>query len=478
MENTSDIPELKLAKVGAKRRRRGGGLPLFGGSGTAGGGVGAGAAGTLASKIGISLLAAALGAGAYGLGKALRPETPIPAKRPRTFASAAAEKQKYEGDLSRLPGPQTRRADSLGMVSGSMDGLTPEERAARAASAKAEADKQAKEAAEAAKKGQEAPPGIDANALAAAAAGAEAGKDNKKEKGGPFNSRFGNLSASLGGGLAGGSGLAGGVGQSFGAPKLGEHLGLGRAGAFQQASKPARAAAQPSHAATHGQGLARRQLNRAAGFSQAARVGTAESRTTSARAAFEDNAGERSAITGGGLGMGAGKGGTTEAPPSENPAGGGPTMGGDSGSGSGSGAPPAGPPDTKAKWEPWIKAAAIATLTATALLVYAEFIMSVNWHVGGIALAQLLGKIVMYLGILITAIGLVILGMGQTWQGSLFTAMGGLFIWAGHMVAVHPGTANLTHAKTNYWILTLGTSVSGAFMGGMGASGASHHWDA
>ena len=435
MNSAPEIPDLKLANVGSRRKRRGGALPFFGGSGAGGGSFGAGAAGALAAKIGVSLLAMSLGAGAWSLGKAMRPDTSKFTRRPKALA-LAAEKQKYEGDLSNLPSNQAGRGDSLGMVLGSMDGLTPEERAAREAAAKAETDRKIKEAEEAGKQadagkkgGEAAPPGADAIAAAVAgAAGADAGKD--KDKGGALKSRFGSLSSSFGSGLAGGAGLSGGVGQSFSGPKLGAQptAGSGRIGSFQQPAKPTLASARLAHVTTHGKGLAARQLQRAFGFSQASRSGAAETRTMNARAAFEDNAGEGSAITGQGLISGAGQAGTADATPTEGPIGGGPTTG----SPATTSAPDVGTPVSVSPWAKWINIAKILLAIAGILLIIAAVLQHFGWLK---SIAQVLGWAVAGLAAIVTLMGVMIMGMGQIIQGALFTALGGITAWAGYAVA-------------------------------------------
>src|SRR3989338_3271925 len=210
MSNEVQIPEFKLAKVGVKRERKKGGIPLwFLGrgasrfSGAYGGGALGGVLGGLGAKIGVSILAAALGAGAYGLGKTLAPNEAklAAAKQSKLFADGAP---RYGGDLSGLPS-NGRAPDSLGMVSGSLDGKTPEQRAAEAAEAQAAANAGAQVQADQDDAAQQAPAAAGvpdpASLAAAAGAGASAGQS------GPFASRFGNLSSALSG-QSGASALA------------------------------------------------------------------------------------------------------------------------------------------------------------------------------------------------------------------------------------------------------------------------------
>ena len=217
----SDVPTFKVARVG-KDRKKGGGLSFLRGggargsfSGAAGGaGSGAGAAGLSKAILGIMLASGITAASMYA-GYLGASGEKAPVKKPAIFADS--KDIKIEGDTSNLPSNANTIPNSMGYVSGSADGLTPEERAkkaAEAAEAQRLADEEAKKAEQAEKDAQaKGNAAVDPAALLASAKG-----DGGKEKGNAFGKKFGSLSSSMGGGsaLAGGAGMAGGVGRSFG----------------------------------------------------------------------------------------------------------------------------------------------------------------------------------------------------------------------------------------------------------------------
>ncbi|MDX6768051.1 MAG: hypothetical protein SF051_00850, partial [Elusimicrobiota bacterium] len=317
METTSQVPEFKIAKVGNDRKRRGAGVPWLGGSnggglfsGAAGGsGAAAGAAG-LAGKIGVLALIGTLSAGAWQVGKSLRPDETGAAAKPKIFAGHDG---KYsDADLAGvIKDNRTTMPNSLGYVSGSMDGMTPEERArkeAEAAEAARLAEEEAKKAEEEAAKEPDtvagAPAGMDPNALVKGMGEA------KDEKTGAFGKKFGALSSSFGGGssLAGGSGLAGGVTRGFSNANLKTKGSNGkmasmRGGSNPTVSKGARAKASNSNT----KGFARRQLSNAYGLSrQAVSAGKGETSAQAASQAFDNNSGAGNVISGPGVGAGTG----------------------------------------------------------------------------------------------------------------------------------------------------------------------------
>ena len=123
---TPQIPELQLAKVGDRRRKKGGALPFSfrGSAGSARGGGGiwgslSGMMGQSALKVGITLLVGVLGVGAYNVGKSLRPDESRYERKPAIFASKN-DKSNYAGDMSGLPGRPSPVQNSVGMVSGSI----------------------------------------------------------------------------------------------------------------------------------------------------------------------------------------------------------------------------------------------------------------------------------------------------------------------------------------------------------------------
>lgn len=462
MSNDAEIPTFKLAKVGAKRERKKGGLPFWWGarsagsfSGAYGGGAVGGILGGLGAKIGVAVLAGVLGAGAFGLGRTLAPNEAKmqAAKQTKIFADGAP---RYAGDLSGLP-TNGRAPDSLGMVSGSLDGKTPEQRAADAAAeqaaAKAEAEKQAKKDA-AAPEAPNAPGAPDPASLLAGAAGGAANPGK-----GTFASRFGALSNGLSGhssaGLAGGAGLSGGVGQSFGG-SLGQAPGrITGVGAGRAPSRASASVGRPSP--SRGRGLARRQLDRAADLSNQARVGANETRATNADIPFTNNPGAGSAITGVGAGTPGAvgpSGGAVEA----NPQSGGPLSSGQQAMGpqdcnaqfpDGGRLSPTGGcvPNTKGKnVTPWQHLSDIAQLlmaigSVVLLLAYA-FGVAATYATAGSAAAAALRMIAIglaytaaALGAVVSLMGMVIMGQGQTLQGLIYTTSGAFLAVGGFIAA-------------------------------------------
>ena len=189
------------------------------GSGMGGAAVGAGLNFT---KMMLICLVSASGIGAVGLGRMLGNASSNEVAKPKLFATAPKQVAiKIEGDVTNLPSNPNTIPNSLGYLSGSKDGLTPEERAKKEADAAAAAEAQRVADEAAAKKAEAektaAAPAVDPNALLASAK-ADGGKDAKDAKNTAFGKKFGSLSTSMGGGSAlnGGSGLSGGMNRQFG----------------------------------------------------------------------------------------------------------------------------------------------------------------------------------------------------------------------------------------------------------------------
>jgi nucleotide-binding universal stress UspA family protein len=424
--DTTQVPEFKLAKVGKKRERKKAGV-FWTGGGSGGAFTGAtGGMGVLAIKGAIILGMAVLGAGAYNVGMSMAPKSGALSK-PKAFASKEV-KDASAGAAVVGPAP----ASGLAMVSGSLDGKTPEQRAAEAAAAeaaaKAEADRKAKEEEDARKAAEEeakkAAASPDADAVAAAAGNGAAGGAGKNSA---FGSRFGQLSSSLGGGhsgLAGGAGLSGGIGRSFGsAPNLGatgkshgqaKQVTAGRAGA--------RAIANKGHSSR-----AFRQLVAANKQSQIARNSTSEGAASAADSAFENNPGADKAITGGGAGQG-GAGAGDSAPGGATSGNSGPTgCTGDCAGGTGGN-----PGHTDASpWKDQIKTAAGLAVAASALLIIAGIWSLMQWPYCKIV-AGILGGLAAALGVAVLGLGGSIQSMGG--PGTMYMVTGGIIAAAGGMV--------------------------------------------
>lgn len=342
----SDVPTFKVARVGNDRKRKGGAFSfLRGGSSTRGvwsgatGGAGAGGSATV-NALGMSLskamlaimVTASIGSGAVYLGsRSAANSRSMPDKKPALFADKGDIK--LEGDTSNLPSTANTIPNSLGYLSGSRDGLTPEERAKKEAEAAAAAEAQRLADEEAARKAEQdqtaGNPAVDPNALLASAQADGAGG-----KGSAFGKKFGSLSSSFGGGssLSGGAGLSGGVNRQFGS---GGSLSMkkgsaGKLSSMKGASRPSYAKAGGARlGASRTKGFARKQLANANAYSRkGAAAGTGETSAADAGTAFDNNPGAGNVISGPGIGQGAGSSsGADSTPNAANN--GGPMGGGD-----------------------------------------------------------------------------------------------------------------------------------------------------
>ncbi len=346
----SDVPTFKVARVGKERKRKGGAFSFLrggsgpraawsgatGGSGAAGVGGGSAAAlngfGLTFSKTMIVIFATSvLGSGAI-LGGMLSASNSRPAA-PTKPALFAQDKVKIEGDTSNLPSNANTIPNSMGFITGSKDGLTPEERAQKAAEAAAAAEAQRVADEEAAKKAEAeqtaANAAPDPNALLASAQA-----DGKVAPGGTaFGKKIGAMSTTMGGGsaLTGGAGMSGGVNRQFEA-KTAPAVPKGAAGqitAMKGSSRPAYSKSGNSKlAASQTKGFARKQLAHANAYS---RRGAASSRGENAAAdagsAFDNNSSAGNIISGAGIGAGKGGAGASDASINPNGTDGGPTGG-------------------------------------------------------------------------------------------------------------------------------------------------------
>jgi hypothetical protein len=298
----AEIPEFKLAKVGKGRERKRGGLAWFGarGAGVAGSGM------SLAKLLVTLLVVGGVSTAAWQMGSIFSVNTEVGARPAdkKSYSDAAA--RKYD-DLSGVIKTENSIPNSLGYVSGSSDGLTPEERAKKAAADAA-----------AAKAADDAQQKADANAQKNADDGNPATADSGGGKRHLSAGRFGGMRSSFGGGgsLIGGSGLAGGINGSFGGPTLGAKVRGGPLAAFRAPTKSQ--SSSVSHRAagrSSAKGFARQQLDGAAGASRQA-TGTSKSETASSGAAspFDASPAGGSVISGPGVGAGTSQGGADSIP--------------------------------------------------------------------------------------------------------------------------------------------------------------------
>lgn len=464
-ENAVQIPDLKLDNVGDRRRKKSG-LAWWSKGGSTSGSIGArgvlgglrGLAGALsAGKVAVALLVAALSAGAYGLGKALAPNDSgfLAHRKSQLFAARAGSK--YDGDLSNLPGTQRSAQSGLNMVSGSLDGMTPEEREAKA-KAEADAAKAAADAQANANANAGAAPDMsagaakdyaDPEALAAAAAG--------KGRGAGMEHSFGKLGSGLGGGLSGdGSGLFGGVGRPFdntikSSGESGKLLAMST-----NRTLSATAARPVSLGKNSGRGLAQRQLNTAAMLAPSVQAGANETRSANASVPFDAGTAAAPLITGNGAqtaGQASPSSGVSDSVPTVNPA-------------SGNGSPVTGSVGTnttstvddcaalavKYGWQgTFVNSPAggcVKSLTGTgvqdptntlvkiakylidaaAALAALQAVMSLLWLVwpGALTYSKYLGYMLTALGAAIAGVGFTLAGMGRPELGLIYGITGGV----------------------------------------------------
>jgi len=356
----SEVPTFKVARVGEDRKRKKGGFTFLRGSGPRGswtgatGGSGAGGMGGLsglsgamgggggiagllsrvAAGFGMSftkamlmiLATSAIGAASILYGTSMGRSTGDGAGKKPLFS----EKTKLEGDTSNLPSNANTIPNSLGYLSGSMDGLTPEERAQKAAEAAAAAEAQRIADEEASRKAEAdalAGQAIDPAALLASAkADGGAGGFNPAGKGSAFGTKFGGLSSSMGSGqsLTGGPGLSGGVNRNFGSAGNLKKAGTGELSKSRATARPTYSKAGASKVSkSNVKGFARKQLTQADKYSRKAAGATkSENSAVDAGSAFDNNKGAGNVISGPGIAAGSPTPGgvdSTPNPPSNPP---------------------------------------------------------------------------------------------------------------------------------------------------------------
>lgn len=491
----SEVPEIRLVKV-HERRRNGGGFFWFGKGGTSGGilpgcsdGGFAAALSTLRGRIMVTLIISACGLGAFSVGRVFAPgaDGSDETKQSEPFASGDEESLSARDASS-----GQYRPSGLSMVSGDIDGLTPEQRAAKAkeaeaaekaaAEAQAKADAQAQAQADAASAKGDGP-------LAPAAMAAAAGRRQASS----LRQNFGKLSQGWGGGLYSGSSLAGKLRQGWGGgPYSGSSLGgsSGLAGGSRltggmgrepnvfkpkqgtlTSSKPSPGAVRSRSANTpkgRSLNMARGQLSQVYGLSNKMRMGSNEARSASASLPFDgDNAGSDNSIAG--VEMGTGSGGRPSgAGGFATGAGGGGDMPTPVGVGGSAGSQPRGTvtnapsiknaapcarfsdgvyiatpdggcvPSVAGKnvtpWQAMVDAAKTLLMIATVLMLAAYLLGSLGNMIPLYGAA--LKAAAMYVAYMAAAaaamaalVGMMIIGMGQTLQGLIYTLSGALMAY-------------------------------------------------
>ncbi len=447
----SEVPTFKVARVGNDRKRKGAGFSFLRGGGARGvwsgaaGGSGAGGAaiGAGLSKMALIALVSFAGLGAAGLGRMLGNTGGSEIAKPKTFSMATREAVKIEGDVSNLPGNTNTIPNSLGYLTGSKDGLTPEERAKKEADAAAAAEAQRvadEAAAKKAEKDNVAGAPVDPAAMLASAK-ADGGNGGK---GAGFGKKFGSLSSSMGGSasLAGGSGMSGGVNRQFGGAGA---LGKGTAGQMQAMRGSSNASTTKASAsrlaASRTKGFARKQLANSNAYSRrGAAAGKGETASSDAASAFDNNPGSGNIIAGPGISKGSKPQG--EADNAGGPVGGGggggrntPTdCGADMYQTSSGGCAPL---DTGVAKDAKPMLTMMANVVMGLLMVIGILSLLASGAektVFGYAWAKVVESVILALGIIITLLGVAMIAMGDYVTGGIATLLGGtttaMALWA------------------------------------------------
>ena len=391
------------------------------------------------------------GVGAAGLGRMLGNTGGGEIAKPKKFAMATREAVKIEGDVSNLPGNTNTIPNSLGYLSGSKDGLTPEERAKKEADAAAAAEAQRVADEEAAKKAEAentAGAPVDPAAMLASAK-ADGGNG---AKGAGFGKKFGSLSSSMGGGasLSGGSGMSGGVNRQFGgAGALGKGVG-GQMQAMRGSSNASTSKASASRlAASRTKGFARKQLANTNAYSRrGAAAGRGETASSDAASAFDNNPGAGNIIAGPGISKGSKPQGEND-----NAGEGGPTGGG---GGGGSQAVDCGadnyqtadggcaPLNTGVAKDAKPMLTMMANMAMALMMVVGILSLMTTAAMAAYVTAPLalfIAQAIRALGVVITLLGVAMMAMGDYVTGGIATLIGGITTYL-----AWPGTAGALSA--------------------------------
>lgn len=486
--DTTKVPEIKLRKVGKDRERKKGGAwwnfgrAGKGWSGATGGAGRAAVAGMPAGGIGMlsmgqlaaSIIAVVIGLGAYGMGMQLSPSASA-GKGPKVFDAREQVKTETAGGPA---GPTL--PSGLAMVTGSLDGKTPEQRAAEEAAAKRAAEEEAARKAaeeEAARKAEEdaakaaeaaAPAVPDPAAMAAAA-------DAGQAKG--MGSKFGQLSTGLGGGrsgLAGGAGMSGGVGRNFAPVKAGAANGMGTTKA--PGREQAKIITNKKQVSTNKFGRRSKALRQLMETNRRSRSGAAntslEGAATATDSAFSNNMGATKGVEGGGAGTGgAGAGGDT----ASSPVTGGPIGGGTS-DGTQTQNPGGGVNVTPWQAElDWATRLYTGAMIALLILGIMSAMANTPWTAWMKAIIIAAGALVAAAGAAIGVLGGIMISKGaHGLQGGLWIGAGAAIAVAGISVIVNAAAKAVAAGATTAGIATATTVISGLIGGvaGMAAGSA------
>jgi hypothetical protein len=438
-----EIPNLKLAKVGPKRKARATGLPWLPephkGSKLA-------LRAILGCKVGVLTLIGSVTAAAIGFGNSMAPEyAAYQARVAGTKGAKVKVQYHYDGDLSNLPSFSQPR-DSVHMVSGGFQfikkpvpaNMTPAVDDVAGVPAAAASDQRAPEI-----------PNFDINAIAAAAA---KGTSNPKlgDAKSPFEHKLGFLKTNAAPKLAGGAGMAGGLGRGFDAPVFKVPAKGGELTALPAAKPQATRIAAKQHASytgDRGRTLSGRQLYRANHFSNMGRVGGTESRATAASLAFDNGGSVGQSVVGAGASLGTSPTETTPPanPPTNEPGGGRQQETTDCAQTAQGCDPIPGKSDDPTSGIVKILQTLSWAISAC-LILKAIYNASSAWPFSAF-MSFTMTNIIIGLGAIVAALGVVLMAMGRPVLGGIYTAVGALVA-----VLAWQGSFQVTGTSLVSWI--------------------------
>ncbi|MHB2025217.1 MAG: hypothetical protein ACYCPQ_01060 [Elusimicrobiota bacterium] len=465
MENQTQVPVVKIAKVGERRRKNGFApfLPGFLGGGSSAAPWATGGL-SLGAKMAIMFTVSTLGVGAYQVGKTIKPAGQSSAGAAGAPSSDAFQSQPNYGKVSGLPTNHPWYQNSLGMVESGGIGSSGNQGAGNAAAnsgsaASGEASSQAGQAQTGAVPAGSSPLDSLAQKIKAANAGKVAGANAAAAAGGFGQGQNGLGSGGFGSGNNGMSGSSSnGMGSSgFGSRSGGSNFALGKF-PVQPAGKAAPFGQSYSGGKIAAGGALGSGSRGFGALSQAKYINGQNTQSANPQMASAaagqgfDNGigGSGGAVTGAGIGSG---GGTAPAPSQDNTGvgnNGGPTNGGSyNGFGStpntGGGAPTPTPGGSAAPWAGLVSNAGNFLKAAMILLLIAAVLGAIGkYYPVFFALAEYVAWAAAALAALATLMGVAMIGMGQSGEGIMITVLGGIVTAASAIVAM-----NSTAARTS-----------------------------
>ncbi len=388
------------------------------------------------------------------------------------------ENQKAKANIgSAVPSVDGVRSDTIGFVkAGEFAAPNPADAAAAAAAAAGAAAGSGSKDGDGAKKGDEAPVGMDPNAIAAQmaaqAAGAPGGAGSRGGNG-AGSGGFGKLSSGMGGGMRGGGGMSGGVGRGFDQGNMHNNMlaksqGMKSGDAGANITKSGTRKGQMRNwvsrrnmTANARNGSDAAKLRAMAADMSANRGATADKASAANTASWEAAAPAPQQVSGPGASAPAaqsGGGGFSNPEAAE----GGPTFGatnpGDVDTGATVPEVPAFENVTPYQW-----AVDIAKILMILITVLAAFIAILQATGIGNTIVPTIVSIIAALGGVLALLGVYMLAMGQYLQGTLWTVVGGLV--AGLAIAGGAFTGAVHSVIFPYF-----GSMSTLLLGGVGAA--------